>query len=158
MSRQVFPILLLIPSAALGQFIQPSDRTHQLLENARQLVAVDADGCLLHRTSDEIVVCGIPEIDRQQRLPFPELTGPNRNGGPQRGEISAADSSRVASGSCGVSLQDSGCSIERLQQVVGNGKVGRILDGLQKVVGSENADVPTKDYQQQYRDGVLTGE
>jgi hypothetical protein len=158
MSRQVFLILLLIPSAALGQFIQPSDRTHQLLENARQLVAVDADGCLLHRTSDEIVVCGIPEIDRQQRLPFPELTGPNRNGGPQRGEIPAADSSRVASGSCGVSLQDSGCSIERLQQVVGNGNAGRILDGLQKVVGSENADVPAKDYQQQYRDGVLIGE
>lgn len=158
MSRQVFLILLLIPSTAMGQSELPVDRTAQLLANARQLVAVDADGCLLHRTGEEIVVCGIPEIDRMQRLPFPELAEPNRNGGPQRGEIPAADSSRVASGSCGVSLQDSGCSIERLQLVIGNGKVGRILDGLQKVVGGENVDVPTEDYQQQYRDGVLTGD
>lgn len=158
MSRQVFLILLLIPSAAMGQSALPVDRTTQLLANARQLEAVDADGCLLHRTDEEIVVCGTPEIDRMQRLPFPELAGPNRNGGPQRGEIPAATSSRVASGSCGVSLQDSGCSIERLKSVVGNGKAGRILDGLKQAAGLETGEVPTEDYQQQYRDGVLTGE
>lgn len=71
MSRQVFLILLLVPSAALGQPIERADRTFRLMENARQLAAVDADGCLLHRADDEIVVCGIPELDRQQRLPFP---------------------------------------------------------------------------------------
>ncbi len=158
MSRQVFLILLLIPSTAMGQSELPVDRTNQLFENARQLTAVDADGCLLFRPTDEIVVCGTPEIDRQQRLPFPELTGPNQNGGPQRGEIPAANSSRIAAGSCGISVQDSNCSIERLKSVVGNGKSGRILDGLQKIAGGESADVPTEDYQQQYRDGVLTGE
>lgn len=158
MSRQVLLILLLVPSAATGQALPPHDRTRALVEHARQLVAVDADGCLLHKTNNDIVVCGIPEIDRMQRLPFPELAGPNRNGGPQRGEIPAANSSRVAFGSCGVSLQDSNCSTERLKLVVGNGKGGRILDGLKKVVGGENGDIPTEDYQQQYRDGVLTGD
>ncbi|CAO1654934.1 hypothetical protein [Parasphingorhabdus sp. NYA22] len=158
MSRQVILILFLIPSAAYGQIDLNRDRTIQMMENARQMVAVDADGCLLYRSSDEIVVCGLPEIDRLQRLPFPELAGPNRNGGPQRGEIPAADSSRVASGSCGVSLQDSNCSIERLKSVVGNGTSGRILDGLQKIAGMETDEVPTEDYQQQYRDGVLTGD
>lgn len=158
MSRPVFLILLLIPSSAIAQAVSPDDRTRQLIEHARRLVAVDADGCLLHRTNDEIVVCGTPEIDREQRLPFPELAGPNQNRGPQRGEIPVANSSRVASGSCGVSLQDSNCSIERLKSVVGNGKSGRILDGLQKILGDENADVPTNDYQQQFRDGVLTGD
>ncbi|WP_339823076.1 hypothetical protein [uncultured Parasphingorhabdus sp.] len=158
MSRPVFLILFLIPSSAMAQAVSPEDRTRHLVEHARQLVAVDADGCLLHRTNDEIVVCGTPEIDREQRLPFPDLAGPNRNGGPQRGEIPAANSSRVASGSCGVSFQDSNCSTERLKSVVGNGKSGGILDGLQKIVGVENADVPTNDYQQQFRDGVLTGD
>ncbi len=158
MSRPVFLILLLIPSSAMAQAVSLDDRTRQLIEHARRLVAVDADGCLLHRTKDEIVVCGTPEIDREQRLPFPELAGPNRNRGPQRGEIPAANSSRVVSGSCGVSLQDSNCSIERLKSVVGNGKSGRILDGLQKILGDENADVPTEEYQQQFRDGVLTGD
>ncbi|WP_417593534.1 hypothetical protein [Parasphingorhabdus sp.] len=158
MSRPVFLILLLIPSSAMGQAVSPDDRTRQLIEHARQLAAVDADGCLLHRASDEIVVCGTPEIDRQQRLPFPDLAGPNSNGGPQRGEIPAANSSRVASGSCGVSLQDSNCFTERLQSVVGNGKSGRILEGLQKIVGVESPDVPTNDYQEQFRDGVLTGD
>ena len=65
MSRQVFLITLLTPSMALAQPLPPSDRTHQLLKNARQLAAVDADGCLLYRPTGEIVVCGIPEIDRQ---------------------------------------------------------------------------------------------
>ena len=158
MSRQVFLIALLVPSAAMGQASSSEGRTNQLIENAKQLVAVDADGCLLHRPDEVIVVCGMSEIDRMQRLPFPELAGPNRNGGPHRGEIPAANSSRVVSGSCGVSLQDSSCSTERLKFVVGNGKGGRILDGLQKFVGGENGDVPTEDYQQQYRDGVLTGD
>mgnify|MGYP003639458377 CR=1 FL=1 len=158
MSRQVLLILFMIPSTATGQTDLPRDRTTQMLENARQMVAVDADGCLLYRPDEEIVVCGIPEIDRQQRLPFPELARPNRNGGPQRGEIPAANSSRVNSGSCGVSLQDRSCSIERLKSVVGNGTSGRILDGLQKVAGLETGEVPTEDYQQQYRDGVLTGD
>lgn len=158
MSRQVLLISLLVPSPVMGQAPLPDDRTRALVENARQLVAVDADGCLVHQTSDEIVVCGTSEIDREQRLPFPELAGPNQNRGPQRGEIPAANSSRAVSGSCGVSLQDRNCSIERLKSVVGNGKSGRILDGLQKILGDENADVPTKDYQQQFRDGVLTGD
>ena len=158
MSRQVFLILLLIPSSAMGQAVSPTERTRQLAEHARQLVAVDADGCLLYRTNDEIVVCGTSKIDRQQRLPFPELSGPNQNEGPQRGEIPAANSSRVVSGSCGVSLQDSGCSLKRLGSVVGNGKAGRILDGLEKIFGGESNDIPTKDYKQQYRDGVLTGD
>ncbi len=44
MSRQVFLNLLLISSAAPAQNIQPVDRTQRLVENARQLAAVDADG------------------------------------------------------------------------------------------------------------------
>jgi hypothetical protein len=158
MSRPVLVFSLLISSGAMGQALPPDDRTSMLVENARQMVAVDADGCLLSHANDDILVCGTSDIDREQRLPFPELAGPNRNHGPQRGEIPAANSSRVVSGSCGVSLQDSGCSLERLKSVVGNGKSGRILDALQKIAGDENADVPSKDYQQQFRDGVLTGD
>ena len=46
MSRQVFLFLLLMPTAAPGQSLQPGDRTSELVENARKLAAVDADGCL----------------------------------------------------------------------------------------------------------------
>ncbi|MEJ6594232.1 hypothetical protein [Parasphingorhabdus sp.] len=107
MSRQVFLILSLIPSAALGQFVQSSDRTHQLLENFREFASVDADGCLLFRPTDEILVCGIPEIDRQQRLPYPELTA--KSVGRIREPLPKANPEIVKQSRCYVAMNEHDC-------------------------------------------------
>ena len=57
----------------LAQSPLPDARTQQMMETAHRLVAVDADGCLKSFDENEIVVCGIPRIDREQRLPYPSL-------------------------------------------------------------------------------------
>lgn len=107
MSRQVFLILLLLQSPAFGQVTQPVDRTRQLVETARQLVAVDADGCLLFRPTDEIVVCGPSEIDRQQRLPFPALT--TRPGDHVREPLPRGNPEIVQQGRCYVTMAERNC-------------------------------------------------
>ncbi len=107
MSRQVFLILLLMPTAALGQVMPSGDRTNQLIANSRQLVAVDADGCLLYRPDDEIVVCGLPEIDRQQRLPFPELTG--KAGERIREPLPKGNPQIIQQGRCYITINERNC-------------------------------------------------
>lgn len=81
--------------------------TEQLVENARLLVAVDADGCLEYQPENMIVVCGERPIDREQRLPFPELavvegeriSQPIPNGNP----------GYVYQGGCGIATDDRNC-------------------------------------------------
>ncbi|GAB5486873.1 MAG: hypothetical protein Pars2KO_04430 [Parasphingorhabdus sp.] len=106
MSRWLL-LIVLIPSVSFAQQYEPSDKTEQLLAQAKKLVAVDADGCLLYREANEIVVCGLPEIDRQQRLPFPELAvDPNKR---VREPIPQGDSEIVQQGRCYVTMSERNC-------------------------------------------------
>ena len=148
MSRQVLWILLLVPFAAMGQALSPDDRTRALAEHARQLVAVDADGCLLHRTNDEIVVCGMSEADRQQRLPFPELAvdvgkrirDPIPNGNP---EI-------VQQGRCYVTMNERNCfKGVPIVSVSFGGAGGGVGGAAGRVWSAVTPDVPEADYVRQ---------
>lgn len=107
MSRQVLLILILVPSTVMGQAGVPRDRFVEMMEHARQLTAVDADGCLLYRPDDEIVVCGTPEIDRLQRLPFPELTA--EAGERIREPLPRANSGIIQQGRCHVTMNERNC-------------------------------------------------
>lgn len=148
MSRQVFLIPLLIPSAALGQYVEPGDRTQQLVENARQLAAVDADGCLLYRPNDEIVVCGIPEIDRQQRLPFPELTA--ESGERIREPLPKANPEIVQQGRCYVTMNERNCFKGLSVVSVGFGGSGGGAGGAAgRIWRAVTPDLPDEDYVKQ---------
>lgn len=106
MSRWLL-LLTVIPGALLAQPLEPTDKTERLMAHAKKLVAVDADGCLLYREADEIVVCGMPEIDRQQRLPFPSLAvDPNKR---IREPIPDANAEIVQQGRCYVTLNERNC-------------------------------------------------
>tara|TARA_R110002033_G_scaffold47928_9_gene93610 strand:- start:298 stop:780 length:483 start_codon:yes stop_codon:yes gene_type:complete len=145
MSRPVFLILLLIPSSAMGQAVSPDDRTRQLIEHARQLVAVDADGCLLHQTSDEIVVCGTPKIDRQQRLPFPQLM--TKPGERIRELLPKANPEIVQQGRCYVTMDERNCfkGVSLIKASFGGagGSGGGAAGRLWNVV---DPDIPDEDY------------
>lgn len=148
MSRQVFLLLLLIPSAALGQSEPAGDRTEQLLENARQLAAVDADGCLLYRPTDEIVVCGIPEIDRQQRLPYPELAA--EPGERVREPLPKANPAIVQQGRCYVTMNERNCFKGLSVLSVGfGGRGGGVGGAAGQVWQAVTPDVPDEDYVRQ---------
>ena len=148
MSRQVFLILLLLPSAALGQYAEPADRTRQLVANARQLAAVDADGCLLYRPTDEIVVCGVPEIDRQQRLPFPELAA--EAGERMREPLPRANPEIVQQGRCYVTTSERNCFKGLSLVSVGFGGSGGGVGGAAgRVWRVTTPDVPDADYVKQ---------
>ncbi|MEO9599677.1 hypothetical protein [Parasphingorhabdus sp.] len=148
MSRLVFLILLLIPSVAIAQTELPEGRITQLVENARKLVAVDADGCLLHRTSDEIVVCGIPEIDRLQRLPFPELAA--IDGERIREPLPKGNAEIVQQGRCYVTMSERNCfkgvPILRVSLGGAEGGVGGAAGRFWQVI---EPDVPDEDYVRQ---------
>ncbi|AMO72726.1 hypothetical protein [Sphingorhabdus sp. M41] len=148
MSRQVFLILLLIPSAVLSQSIEPSDRTHQLLDNARQLAAVDAEGCLLFRSTDEIVVCGTPEIDRQQRLPYPELTA--EPGERIRELLPRANPGIIQQGRCYVTMNERNCfkGLSVLSVSFG-GSGGGVGGAAGRIAQAVNPDLPDEDYVKQ---------
>ncbi len=74
MSRSlVLLFLILCPGIGHAQKLQPDERTLQLVANAKKLVAVDADGCLINSNPDEIIVCAGFDPNRAHRLPFPEL-------------------------------------------------------------------------------------
>ena len=77
MSRSLVILsLILAPGAVIEAAhaqITTDDSTLALIENARRLVAVDADGCLKNTDPDEIVVCASFDANRKYRLPFPEL-------------------------------------------------------------------------------------
>ncbi|MEP2990424.1 MAG: hypothetical protein ABJN65_08725 [Parasphingorhabdus sp.] len=106
MSRWLL-LVALIPSVSLAQSFEPSDKTEALMAHAQRLVAVDADGCLLYREANEIVVCGLPEIDREQRLPFPALAAdPNKR---IREPIPDANAEIVQQGRCYVTLNERNC-------------------------------------------------
>lgn len=146
MSRQVFLILLLVPSAASGQSAQFEDRTRELVENARQLAAVDADGCLLYRPTEEIVVCGLPEIDRRQRLPFPELAADP--GERIREPLPRANPEIVQQGRCHVTMNERNCfkGLSVLSVGIGGGAVGGAAGRVWQAVAP---DVPDQDYVKQ---------
>ena len=148
MSRQVFLILLLIPSAAMGQSALPVDRTTQLLANARQLVAVDADGCLLHRNGEEIVVCGITEIDRQQRLPFPELVA--QPGERIREPLPKANPEIVQQGRCYVTMDERNCFKGlTVVSVRFGGSGGGVGGAAGRVWQTVTPNIPDEDYVKQ---------
>lgn len=77
LSRSLVTLSLILTPGAVFETahaqIATDDRTDQLIENAQRLVAVDADGCLKNSDPDEIVVCAGFDVNRQYRLPFPEL-------------------------------------------------------------------------------------
>jgi len=148
MSRQVFLFLLLIPAAASGQSLQPGDRTSELVENARKLAAVDADGCLLYRPTEEIVVCGLPEIDRQQRLPFPELAADA--GDRIREPLPRANPGIVQQGRCYVTMDERNCFKGLSVVSVGiGGNGGNVGGGVGRVLQAVTPEVPDRDYVKQ---------
>jgi len=148
MSRQVFLILFLMSSAASGQSLQGDDRTGELMENARLLAAVDADGCLLYRSNEEIVVCGIPEIDRQQRLPFPELAA--EAGERIREPMPRANPEIVQQGRCYVTLNERNCfkGLSLVSIGVG-GRGGGVGGAAGRVWQAIDPEVPDRDYVKQ---------
>ena len=148
MSRQVFLILWLVPSAAMGQALSSEARTNQLIENAKQLVAVDADGCLLHRPDEVIVVCGMSEIDRQQRLPFPELAADA--GERIREPIPKANPEIIQQGRCYVTMNERNCFKGlSLVSVSFGGSDGGVGGAAGRVWRSVAPDVPDEDYVKQ---------
>lgn len=148
MSRQVLLILLLVPSAVAGQVLSPEARTSQLMEKANQLVAVDADGCLLYRPDDVIVVCGMPEIDRQQRLPFPELAADA--GERIREPLPKANPGIIQQGRCYVTMNERNCFKGLPLVSVSFGGSGRGVGGAAGRVWQAVApDIPAADYVKQ---------
>ncbi|WP_417622902.1 hypothetical protein [Parasphingorhabdus sp.] len=146
MSRLVFLILLSAPSAAIGQADSPRDRTGQLLENARQLLAVDADGCLVYRPDDEIVVCGTPAIDRLQRLPFPELAA--QSGERIREPLPKANPEIVQQGRCYVTMNERSCfkGLSLVSVSFGGSGMGGAAGRVWQAVAP---DLPDEDYVKQ---------
>lgn len=147
MSRWLL-LAALIPSISLAQSLEPSDKTGQLLAHAKKLVAVDADGCLLYREADEIVVCGMPEIDREQRLPFPALAvDPNKR---IREPIPDANAEIVQQGRCYVTLNERNCfkGVPLMSVSLGGGGsgVGGPVGRLWRIV---EPPVPDEDYVKQ---------
>lgn len=148
MSRQVLLIALLVPSAAMGQAAPQHDRTQQLVERARQLVAVDADGCILLRINDEIVVCGTSETDRQQRLPFPELAVDA--GERIREPIPKGNSGIIQQGRCYVTMNERNCfKGVSVVSVSFGGKGGGVGGAAGRVWSVVNPDMPEEDYVRQ---------
>ena len=147
MSRWLL-LIALIPTVSSAQPFEPSDKTNQLLAHAKKLVAVDADGCLLHREANEIVVCGMPEIDREQRLPFPSLVAdPNKR---IREPIPAANAEIVQQGRCYVTYNERNCFKGVPLMSVSIGGNGGGIDGpVGKLWRIVEPPVPDEDYVKQ---------
>ena len=141
MSRPVLVFSLLIPSGVMGQVPPPDDRTSMLVENARQMVAVDADGCLLRQANDDILVCGTSDIDRQQRLPFPELAA--RPGERIRELLPKGNPEIVQQGRCHVTMDERNCfkGLQILSVGFGGpigGAAGRLWQTIAPVIPPED--------------------
>lgn len=110
MSRRLLALLLIfLPLDVSAQSLEPDDRTWQILDKAKLLTGVDADGCLINQAPDEIVVCARADPSREYRLPLPQLGQAGDR--VRRGEIPSASAARVRQGSCGTVGQDfSGCT------------------------------------------------
>ncbi len=107
MSRSLIPLILFsLPGTALAQSTDPAGSAEQMIENARKLVAVDADGCLKNYNKDEIVVCGAFDANRQHRLPFPELV---ESGERIREPIPKGNPEYVTQGRCYVTYTERNC-------------------------------------------------
>ncbi|MGB5724323.1 MAG: hypothetical protein WBM39_07890 [Parasphingorhabdus sp.] len=118
------------------------------MEKANQLVAVDADGCLLYRPDDVIVVCGMPEIDRQQRLPFPELAADA--GERIREPLPKANPGIIQQGRCYVTMNERNCFKGLPLVSVSFGGSGRGVGGAAGRVWQAVApDIPAADYVKQ---------
>lgn len=147
MSRWLL-LFVLIPTASLAQPLEPSEKTHELMDHAKSLVAVDADGCLLYREENEIVVCGMPEIDREQRLPFPSLVAdPNKR---IREPIPDANAEIVQQGRCYVTLDERNCfKGVPLMSIFFGGHDGRIGEPAGRLWQFVEPPVPDEDYVKQ---------
>ncbi|MEP3226723.1 MAG: hypothetical protein ABJO01_12165 [Parasphingorhabdus sp.] len=110
MSRRLVIFSLFVVSSLTGEMAQAQneteDRTEKLLENAKRLVAVDADGCLKNSRPDEIVVCAAFDANRQHRLPFPELLD---RGERVREPLPTANADYINTGRCYVDSSERKC-------------------------------------------------
>ena len=88
---------LCLASPLLAQRMSDFEIAAQI-EKARRLVAVDAEGCVKYPVSDEIVVCGLQDENKRQKLG----PGPVDNDRIRRGE--AVSSERAAGCAYGDSL------------------------------------------------------
>ncbi len=148
MSRSLIPmILFLVPSIASAQSVGQTDSAKQMVENARTLVAVDADGCLKNTNKEEIVVCGAFDANRQHRLPFPELV---EHGERIREPIPKGNAEYVTQGRCYVTYTERNCfkGVPLMTISFGGpgGSVGDPAGRLWKVITPE---VPDDDYVKQ---------
>jgi len=67
MSRLLVAALALCASVVSAQPVSDDEVTEQI-EKARQLVAVDAEGCVKYPQNDDIVVCGENPDNKSQRI------------------------------------------------------------------------------------------
>lgn len=67
MFKMLSPLIALISSTALAQPLSDSEIA-TIIENARQLTAIDAQGCLKYPQNGEIVVCGENPDNKSQRI------------------------------------------------------------------------------------------
>ncbi len=127
-------------SPLLANSNAPPSNTEQLLDTARRLTAVDADGCLKYRSSDEIVVCGQSEIDREMRLPFPELA--KTPGERERNPLPGGNPEIVQQGRCYVTVDERNCFKGVRLLTIGVGRGGTKLNGGTAVDLWHRVDAP----------------
>lgn len=147
MSRRLILILAAVPSMAAAQTPHASDRTGELIENARQLVAVDADGCLLNWSAEEIVVCGTRDIDRQQRLPFPQLVADA--GERIRESLPKGNPEIVQQGRCYVTMNERNCFKGLSVVTVSFGGGGSVSGAVERLWQVADPGIPDEDYVKQ---------
>ncbi|QTD57253.1 hypothetical protein [Parasphingorhabdus cellanae] len=127
--------------------IETVSRTDQLIDNAHQLVAVDADGCLKNSDPDEIVVCAAFDANRKYRLPFPELL---ERGQRIREPIPTGNAEYVNTGRCYVDASERKCFKGLPIMTISFGGPGGGVDGpagkLWRVI---KPTVPDEDYVKQ---------
>jgi len=94
------------------------------------------------------VVCGIPEIDRQQRLPFPALTA--ESGERIREPLPKGNPEIVQQGRCYVTMDERNC-FKGLSVVSVNfgGSGGGVGGAAGRVWQAVKPDVPDEDYVKQ---------
>jgi len=94
------------------------------------------------------VVCGIPEIDRQQRLPFPALTA--ESGERIREPLPKGNLEIVQQGRCYVTMDERNC-FKGLSVVSVNfgGSGGGVGGAAGRVWQAVKPDVPDEDYVKQ---------
>ena len=101
MSRMTLWFGLALLAAASSASAQRPVNAETALARAERLTGVDAEGCTRPQRPDEILVCGTPEINREQQLPYADRDAA-RN---PKGEAPRASAAAVRTGSCGV-IQD----------------------------------------------------